>query len=171
MKHKPVILFIVKFFATYLIFSLLYSYFLNHTKQREVDRYTEHIAYQSVKTGHIFGLDFRTEPHDTEASMKLFYKNHYTARVVEGCNAISVLILFWAFIIAFSGSLKNTVLFGVLGSAIIYVFNLARIVFLTKAMYDYPKYNEVLHQVIFPAVIYGVTFTLWIIWVRYLAKK
>ena len=40
--------------------------------------------------------------------MKLIINNKYLARVIEGCNSISIIILFVSFIVAFSGPLKTT---------------------------------------------------------------
>ena len=37
---------------------------------------------------------------------------------------------------------------------------------LSLTMYHYPKYEEVMHSVFFPAAIYGMVFLLWIIWVN-----
>ena len=93
------------------------------------------------------------------------YFNKYLARIIEGCNAISVIILFASFIFAFSAKFKTTFLFILLGSALIFVLNILRIALLTIGLYYYPEYEEFLHNIVFPVVIYGVVFVLWIVWV------
>ena len=98
--------------------------------------------------------------------MKLILEGKYIVRIIEGWNGISVIILFVSFVIAFSGKFKVTVLFLVLGSVIIYTVNLFRIVLLTLGLYYYPWHGELLHTVIFPAVIYGIVFLLWMLWVN-----
>ena len=98
--------------------------------------------------------------------MKLLVRGKYLARIIEGCNAISVIVLFISFVIAFSGKLKTTVLFLLSGSILIYVVNLIRIVILAVGLYHYPWRSDILHSVIFPAIIYGMVFLLWMLWVN-----
>lgn len=132
----------------------------------EVDAITVGVAKQSVAVLSWFDSQSYSMPHLREPSVKVFYKNKYISRIIEGCNAVSVIILFIAFVIAFSGKLKNTIVFILLGSALIYVLNIFRIVILCMAMYSFPEYQNFLHGVFFPLFIYGVVFILWIIWVN-----
>jgi exosortase/archaeosortase family protein len=97
---------------------------------------------------------------------QIIYHNKYVSRIIEGCNALSVIILFIAFIIAFSGKLKNTIVFILLGSILIHVLNVGRIALLSIALYHFPQYQHLLHGVVFPLIIYGVVFLLWVIWVN-----
>jgi exosortase family protein XrtF len=135
-------------------------------KKLEVDGFTESVANQSSYILSLINADSYTMPNLKEASVNLFYNNLWVARIVEGCNAISVLILFISFVLAFTGKFKQTVFFIIIGSLIIHVFNVLRIVLLSISIYHYPKYKEVLHSVIFPLFIYGIVFLLWIIWVN-----
>jgi exosortase family protein XrtF len=91
----------------------------------------------------------------------------YVSRIVEGCTSVSVIILFLAFIIAFSGSLGNTLWFGLFGSILIYIVNILRIIALSVLYHRFPEYQKILHDLLFPAIIYGLTFVLWITWVKY----
>ena len=101
--------------------------------------------------------------------MQLFVNGTYLARIVEGCNAISIIVLFIAFVIAFAQSLKKTVLFIFVGSVLIYAVNILRIAILAIALYNYPEQEHWLHGVLFPALIYGMVFLLWLVWVRMLS--
>ena len=49
---------------------------------------------------------------------------------------------------------------------IIYIVNILRIAFLTVMIYEYQSYQEFFHSIVFPAIIYGITFLLWIVWVH-----
>ena len=100
--------------------------------------------------------------------MLLTIDNSYTVSIVEGCNSISVIILFVAFIVAFAENFKKTVLFILAGAVLIYIVNLLRIAILVVALYKYPQYENVLHSVVFPGIIYSLVFILWMIWVRML---
>ena len=140
--NKTVVLFLIKFFGTYLLLFLLYSFYLNRT-QNEIAQDTETTA------------------------LKLFINGKFTAFIVEGCNAISIIILFIAFIVAFAGKFKTTVLYILFGSLLIYFTNILRIAIISVALYEYPQYQNVLHEIIFPSIIYGMTFLLWFVWIRY----
>lgn len=118
-----------------------------------------------------FGYKAEVLPHASEPTMKLFVEGKFLARIIEGCNAISIIILFIAFIVAFSESFKKTVLFIFAGSVIIYAINVIRIVILAIMLYKFPDHKELLHGVVFPGLIYGMVFVLWMIWVRMLNPK
>lgn len=131
---------------------------------------THLVAKQSGALLHSFGYNAEVLPHPDEPSMKVIVNGQYLARVIEGCNAVSIIILFLSFIVAFSGKFKTTFFYILSGSVLIYSVNLLRIVLLTIGLYHYPKYEDVLHTVIFPAIIYGMVFLLWIFWVNRFSK-
>ena len=103
--------------------------------------------------------------------MKLIINNKFVARVIEGCNSISIIILFISFIIAFAGKWKTTLFYALAGSVLIYAANLFRVVVLSVGLYHYPWRREILHAVIFPLIIYGMVFLLWMFWVNRFATK
>jgi len=72
-------------------------------------RLPNYVANQSATVLSWFDSKSYTMPHLTEPTVKLFYKGKYISRIIEGCNAISVIILFISFVIAFTGKLKNTI--------------------------------------------------------------
>ncbi len=130
------------------------------------DYMTYIVAQQSADLLH--DLDYRAQviPHPNEASIKLIINEKYVARVIEGCNSVSVIILFVSFVIAFSGHFKVTVLYIFAGSVLIYIANLFRVVILSIGLYHYPWRKDILHTVIFPGIIYGMVCLLWVFWVN-----
>lgn len=166
--YRPFFIFLLKFFVTYGILTFCYQMYLNsfNSKELEIDRMTKFVAYQTEDLLQFMGQDAYAIPHLGQACMKLFLNEKYLARVVEGCNAMSVMILFVAFVIAFKGKLKHTILFLIIGVLIIHFLNVLRIALLTIALFHYPEYEHLLHGVIFPLFIYGVVFGLWVIWVQ-----
>ena len=92
------------------------------------------------------------------------------SKVVEGCNAISIAILFVSFIVAFAGKLKPTFLYALSGIFIIHVCNILRIGLLSVLFYEIPSYKTVLHGVVFPFILYSIVFILWIIWTHKFSK-
>tara|TARA_R110000868_G_scaffold351242_2_gene612538 strand:- start:1069 stop:1524 length:456 start_codon:yes stop_codon:yes gene_type:complete len=134
------------------------------------DYITNLVAKQTENILNVLGYSAEVLAHSDEPSMKLFLNGNFTARIIEGCNSISVIILFLSFIVAFSGKLKTTFFYILAGSVLIYVVNLFRIVLLSLGLYHYPEYSEVLHKVVFPGIIYGMVFLLWIFWVNRFSK-
>ena len=173
-KNKTIIIFLVKFFATYFILFGLYSFYLNKTQQKSdlfsCSPVTKIVANHVQIMARVIGYDAQIEQNENELSMKFILNGKYVSRIIEGCNSISIIILFLSFIIAFSGSLKATILFGFFGSLSIYLVNLFRIIALSVLYYKFPEYQEILHSLVFPAIIYGLTFILWITWVKYFSN-
>jgi exosortase family protein XrtF len=168
LQYKSFLLFLVKFLVAYLVLSALYQLYLNRfdVKLNQVDDFTIIVANQTQKVLSIFDATAHTDWNDKEPSIKLFYHQKWVSRVIEGCNAISVMILFVSFILAFSGSGKTTSLFILSGVLIVHFFNVLRIALLSMAMYHFPQYQDFLHSVVFPLFIYGVVFMLWVVWVN-----
>lgn len=168
LQYKPFLLFLGKFIASYLILTIVYQSYLNkfEAKNAEVDSFTQIVADQSATVLSWFDSKSYTMPHLKEPSVKIIYKGKYISRIIEGCNAISVVILFISFVVAFTGKFKNTIIFIVLGSILIHILNICRIALLCVGLYNFPQFEHLLHGVVFPLVIYGVVFLLWVIWVN-----
>lgn len=130
------------------------------------DYITNLVANQAEVLLNGIGYKAEVQPHPDEPSMKVIVEGKYVARIIEGCNGISVIILFVSFIVAFSGRFKETFVFVLSGSVLIYTVNLVRIVIIAIGLFHYPWRREMLHTVIFPAIIYGMVFLLWMFWVK-----
>lgn len=160
----------VKFFVSYFLLVAIYNGYLQKSQQKEnfyqTSSITTAVANQTVKVLKAFGYNAKAIQHDKEVSLKLFFEGNYIVRIIEGCNAISLIILFVAFIFSFSGTVKATLLFSIIGSALIYIINILRIVFLVLMLHKFPSQIVILHDLVFPAIIYGFIFLLWVLWVN-----
>jgi exosortase family protein XrtF len=168
--YKPFLLFLFTFFGTYVLLALVYQFFLNGFEHGKVDDVTRLVAQNTEEVLSWFYQSIRIDEAMNGPFFQVYFQNKTVARIVEGCNGISVIILFVSFVVAFSGSLKNTLLFIFGGSLIIYILNVLRIVFLTVLFYYFPEHLHLLHGVLFPLVIYGLVFVLWFIWVNKFSK-
>ncbi len=172
-KYRSVVRFVVLFLGTYLVLSGLYAFYLSLSGGGSYppDFVTNLVAKQSKAVIEGFGYTANVVPHDSEPTMKLFINGKYLARIIEGCNAISIIILFASFVIAFYERFKKTLLFLLVGMVLIYSINIARIAVLAISLYHYPEQRELLHGVVFPGIIYGMVFLLWVFWVRSIKKE
>ncbi len=173
-KNKTIIIFLIKFFVTYFFLSGLYSLYLHETQEKvgvfSCAPITKQVAEHTKVLSELLGLDSHVEQSDDELSMKFFINNQHVSNVVEGCSSISVIILFLSFIIAFSGGFKETFFFAIFGIITIYLVNLFRIFLLGYWYLKNPYSSEVFHDYVFPAIIYGYVFLLWIVWVKHFSN-
>ena len=173
LKYRSVIRFVLLFMGSYLVLNTLYAVYLQLSKGGlyAPDFITNLVAKQSSDIISGLGYQAMVVPSDTAPNMELFVNGKYLARIIEGCNAISIIILFMAFIIAFSERFKKTLIFLLAGAVLIYAVNVLRIVILAIALYEYPEHKEILHGVVFPGLIYGMVFLLWMLWVGTLKPR
>ena len=167
-QYKPFLLFLGKFGLSYLVLTGLYQWYLGQfdAVHNEVDHFTRIVAEETTWVLKQMEPGAFWEKHVNQPSIKIFYHNTYVCRIIEGCNALSVMILFASFVIAFTGKWKRTILFIVFGCILIHVLNVLRIALLCMALYNFPDWESFLHDIVFPLVIYGIVFLLWVIWVN-----
>lgn len=173
-KNKAVVKFLLIFFGSYLILAAGYKLYL-HLGSSETyfpDYITHLVAVQTESVLQAFGYETFSMAYEKNASVRIGIKDRFVVQVIEGCNAVSVIILFLSFILAFFAGWKKTILFIFGGSVLIYTLNVLRIALITTGIYHYPQHTDLLHEILFPLFIYGVVFLLWIIWVnRYQKPK
>lgn len=162
---RPVLKILLRFLAIYLVLVFLYQAYLNQTAGSALDPVSFSIAEQVAGIQNFLGFSTQLY-HEGKAETAWFYvEQQYVTRMVEGCNAISVMILFAAFVFAFYKGMK-TFGFTAAGLIALYVMNLLRIVALNLVVLKFPQYSKMFHDYVFPAVIYGTVVVLWLIWMR-----
>lgn len=168
LQYKPFFVFLLKFFVLYAVLTIGYGLYLNQFDEQllEVDGFTQIVAEQTKSVLEFLGKETKIEPNAYEPSLNLIYKGKFVARIIEGCNAVSVMILFAAFVFAFSTKWLKTIGYILIGCAIVYVLNIIRIALLAMALYSYPESEHLLHGVVFPLFIYAVVFVLWVLWLQ-----
>ena len=169
-QYKLFLLFLGSFFGAYIVLTVCYQFFLNRFEGGKVDSVTRLVAQNTKELVSLFYQSIRIEDWTKEPFVRIYFQENYVVRIVEGCNGISVIILFVSFVLAFSGTLKNTLFYVFGGSLLIYCLNVLRIAFLIVLMYYFPDQKQVLHNVFFPVIIYGLVFVLWLIWVNKFSK-
>lgn len=169
-QFKPFLIFISTFFAAYIVLTLFYKLYLNSFEPNQVDGITNIVGRNVAQLMDVFNCDIKVHASITDSWLEVWYNKKFIVRIVEGCNAISVIILFISFVLAFSGKFKTTLIFILFGILFIYVLNVVRIALLVVLLFYFPQYGHFLHGTLFPLVIYGVVFLLWIIWVNKFSK-
>lgn len=167
---KPVLGILLRFIIVYLVLLLGYQYYLNNGKDLGLDPFSRVIAGQVSFLQNAIG--YPTQLYDDIKNWQVWFyvKEQYVTRMVEGCNAVSVMILFVSFVFAFYKGPK-TFLFVIAGLVLLYIMNLLRIAGLNIVMSDYKDYGKAFHDYIFPSVIYGSVVLLWLVWIKFFALQ
>jgi exosortase family protein XrtF len=169
-QFKPFLIFVSTFFAAYITLTLIYKLYLNSFEANDIDGITNIVGQNVDQLMRLFNFDVKIVKSISNPSLELWYNNKYTLRIIEGCNAVSIIILFISFITAFSGKLKTTIYFILFGVFLIYILNVIRIALLAILLFRFPAHEHILHGVFFPLIIYGLVFILWVFWVNKFSK-
>ncbi|KQC32770.1 molecular chaperone GroEL [Nonlabens sp. YIK11] len=166
--YYPVFKFVIVFGVLYILLSLAYYGYLQleYTDYNYPDPITAAVSRQTQTILQWMGYDAQIYNAPGNPSVMLFIDDKIVFRVIEGCNAVSVMLLFAAFVIAFAKAYKKTILFILIGFVLIYLVNLARLVSLALVYKRLPEYQTIAHDIAFPAIIYGTVILLWIYWIR-----
>lgn len=163
---KPSFKFLARFLAFYLIANILYGWWITSYAPK-ADPVTVSETHQSAFILSLTGYDdVRTIAHYSKPAERIFLGEKPVLAVYEGCNGINVWIIFAGFLVAFGGLKKNVWIFIGIGSVIIYVINLGRIIFLFLIALKYPDSLYFFHKYFFTAGLYVVVFGLWYFWIK-----
>ena len=169
LRYKPAIIFVIKFFAVYGLLTLLYSYYLSFFPEK-IDPVSDFVVQLSNKSIQLFVPGVYLEYPEGYPRVNMMYEGYAYQYYIEGCSAISVMILFSSFVLSFKARAASYVWFVPAGIVVILVTNVLRITLIGLCYLYYPQTAAFLHDFAFPAVIYGVTMLLWVVWVKYFIR-
>jgi exosortase family protein XrtF len=169
---KPILIFILKFILVWGVFLVLYNLYLSgYHSENKPDPYSQIVANLSADVLNFAGFETYAVDDKSRPWTWLYIDGQYRSYVNEGCNAISIMMIFVAFIVAFSTTWKQTLLYILGGLLVIQIMNIIRIAWITYILRYHHQYGDIAHDYAFPAIIYGTIVLLWIIWVKYFALK
>lgn len=166
----PVLKILARFIIIYMVLLLAYQLYLNQFKGLGIDDFSYSVAKQVAFLQNKVGFPTQLYNDVKNETVYFYVENKYPSRMVEGCNAISVIILFLAFVFAFYKGWKTFVFAGI-SVLFLHVINVLRIAGLNILILRLPQYGKAGHDYIFPAIIYGSVVVLWLIWIKFFAIK
>jgi exosortase family protein XrtF len=166
---KPTVIFLIKFFALYLVGNLVYGAWITSYYPRP-DPVTTLVTVQSSDILNVFGWETKAYEHVTKPTTYIATPERGIVSVYEGCNGLNVVIVFLSFLLAFGPYNRKLLWFIPLGLLVIHLSNLARIVLLSVVTVHLPDFLYFTHKYFFTAFIYLFVFLLWIWWVMKLVK-
>lgn len=161
---KEILWVLLRFLGIWLLLFLLYQWYLNQFSGN-IDGFTKIISDQSAFLLNFTGYETVTKDFPTHETVQFYINGKVATRMVEGCNAVSVIIMFLAFVFAFYKGVK-TFYFAFAGIVLLYILNLFRIYVLNVIVVDFPVLTKPAHDYFFPAIIYGGVVFLWLIWIN-----
>ena len=168
---KPVLKILLRFIILYVVMVFAYQFFLNGCAGKGLDPFSTWTMKQVNFVQNSIGYESQMVEGKPEEETTWFYVNgEYVSRMVEGCNAVSIMVLFLSFVFAFYEGVK-TFIFAAAGLVILHLMNVMRIAGLNVVIAEYPQYAKIGHDYFFPAIIYGTVVLLWLVWIRFFALK
>ncbi len=167
---KPVVFFLLRFLAIYLVGNLSYGLFVTYFEPG-VDPITYNVTKQISWVLNVFGNEtfVTTDPNKHVADLKTPVQTALS--IYEGCNGVNVWIIFAAFLFAMGPVNKKIFYFLLWGTIAIHISNLLRIGLLFFVSFYLPNFWYFTHKYLFTAFIYLIVFALWIMWVRMQLRK
>lgn len=167
--------FLGRFLLIFLIGHGVYDYYIRSSSP-EVDVLTEFVAHNTADILSQFEDSIATENFPSENPELLPYTTIYmdgqgTISVAHECNGAVVMILFLAFVVAFSGLKRELWWYIPVGFIFIHLANLSRMILLTYLSFNNSSWLHFTHKFLFTALIYLMVFLLWIFWVNLMLKR
>ncbi len=139
---------------------------IDHFYGREIHHFLmETVTYQSVGIMNFFGLPAELSNYAGIVNA-ITYKNSPILRVMDGCDGMDLLAVYFAFAVALPGPWKHKLWYVPLGLLAVHAFNLVRVmVLVVLAAYD-KSVMEFNHKYTFIVLVYGFVFLLWYLWIK-----
>jgi exosortase family protein XrtF len=117
------------------------------------------------------GFEAEIELNSLRPTVFIKAENKIVISVFEGCNGLNVMIVFVAFVLAYSGPATKICWFVPGGLILIHAMNLFRVAMLYYMARFQPLYFYYFHKYLFTAFLYAVVFGLWWLWIYMLNGK
>ena len=109
-EFRPSLLFLGRFLAIYFVGNILYGVYVE-SFPTSPDRITISVSNQTASILDFSGFDVITRLNEGARDISLLENGKVVLNVFEGCNGINIMILFVAFLVAFSGWTRNMLWF------------------------------------------------------------
>ena len=168
--QKAILFFILKFVGLYIVLNTLYGLWISSYTPFP-DPVTRVVTHNSAAVISVAQDNISVGEAVNSPNVPIQQNGKTIVSVYEGCNSLNVMIVFVSFVIAYTGSLKKTLLFGLFGIVLIYLANLGRVSLLYFIAKYYPHSLYFFHKYLFTGLLYVLVFVLWYFWVRRIWPK
>lgn len=100
-----------------------------------------------------------------------YFSNMHHCTIIFGCSGIKQTLMILVIILFARGSWVHKTWYALVSVALLTLYNVFRLCFLTAIVRDNPEWFGFLHDVVFKYSYYFLMFLLWLLWDEYLRKK
>ena len=168
--QKAILFFLLKFIGLYIVLNTVYGLWIEHYAPLP-DPVTKGVTHHTAALLSLAHENVTIGEALNSPNVPLRQNGQTVVSVFEGCNSLNVMIVFVSFILAFTGTIKKTVVFGVAGIVLIYIFNLFRVGLLFYIAKYWPDNLYFFHKYLFTGLLYAMVFLLWYFWVTRIWPK
>ncbi|MBN9299785.1 MAG: archaeosortase/exosortase family protein [Filimonas sp.] len=172
---KEIQVFLKRAALIFIIWKLIYHLFLFNG--RIIDAPLTHISsagarwtLQQMHPGSETGIREECNPdlvtNEIVCMDMLLLSGRKVVGVADPCNALELYVLYIGFLFSFPSSFKKILLFSIIGVAAIYIANIIRLVLLAQMYLHNMSARDFAHHYLFKAVVYALTFVLWVLFVK-----
>ena len=163
--NKFIIFFLLKAIGLYAVWFIVYDLWLKKTGALD-----DWIIDKIVR----FSFDILTFlNYDVNVDFNKLWLSDAAAavRIESPCDGLELYALFSGFVLLFEGNWKHKVWYIPLGVFVIYFFNVLRVVALALNGFYSKSQLEFNHKYTYTIIMYAITFTGWMIWVKYFTES
>ncbi|MFY0683197.1 MAG: archaeosortase/exosortase family protein [Balneola sp.] len=161
---SPLVIFIIKSLGFFIIWYIIYELWL--LPDGSLDEFIS-LNVIGISKGLLESMSFEIFSY----SRVIGIFGNPGVEIVDGCNGIAAMGLFFGFMIAYPGEIKKKLSFSILGIGLIYISNIIRIIALVYTQDAKPEIFNFFHDYTTTAIFYFIIFGLWMIWVNYSSKE
>ncbi|BCD68927.1 archaeosortase/exosortase family protein [Nitratiruptor sp. YY09-18] len=144
-----------RFMTLYILYLAIAFFLVDFAPMREAlhieSFYNSFIASLSASFIQMLGIAV-TATNDT------LHLPHADMIIKFGCNGLEAVLIYLAGVFAYPTKLKSKIIYGILGTVILEVINIARIALLAWTIEYYPKYFDLMHTYVTQSVMIVLAF-------------
>jgi exosortase family protein XrtF len=163
--QKAILFFLLKFIGLYIVLNTVYGSWVAYYAPMP-DPVTTMVTHHTAALLSLTQENVSVGEAINSPNVPLRQDNETVVSVFEGCNSLNVMFVFISFIVAFTGTWKKTIVFSLIGIALIYTFNLFRVGLLFYIAKYWPNNLYFFHKYLFTGLLYAMVFFLWYFWVK-----
>ncbi len=137
---------------------------IDAVEKKILPAYMQYYASASAMVMNVFG-------EGAEAKGTSVVSKRYSVNIKQGCDALAPSALFIAAVLAFPGSIRSKVPGLIVGTLVLAVINLVRIISLYYTGIHYPRWFETMHVDVWQPVFILLSLTLWVLWALWVMPR
>ncbi len=151
--------YLIRAFILVIGWNLLYHLLLKPIEVPDM-QLTKSVQWGGMKLLSLFYSDVKADGSGILISGK------HSVNIAHQCNGLELIVLYIGFILCVPTNFRRMVLYGIIGTIIIYILNIVRTALLASIYFNGYSFADFAHHFAFKIAIYGVVFLGWVLYLR-----